>query len=146
MKILIIEDEPRAANQLQLLLKKANVSFELLGIIDSVEDSVIWFQENPAPELVFMDIQLADGLSFDIFTKVEISSPIIFTTAYDQYALQAFKVNSVDYLLKPIDPEELNKAFAKFSDKTIECNSVNAPSALPLIKSKVGIIFILLGF
>jgi len=116
MKILIIEDEPRAANQLQLLLKKSNVPFELLGIIDSVEESVIWFQENPAPELVFMDIQLADGLSFEIFNKTELKSPIIFTTAFDQYAIQAFKVNSIDYLLKPIQEEDLTFALSKFKN------------------------------
>ena len=114
MKILIIEDESRAASQLQRMLKACNFDFELLDIIDTVEDTVLWFQKNTAPDLVFMDIQLADGLSFEIFQKIEIEAPIIFTTAFDQYAIQAFKVNSVDYLLKPIQKEDLDTALDKF--------------------------------
>ncbi|MFS4468783.1 LytR/AlgR family response regulator transcription factor [Maribacter sp. 2210JD10-5] len=115
MKIVIIEDETRAANQLQSMLKACNFNYELLDIMDTVEDAVLWFQENTAPDLVFMDIQLADGLSFEIFQKVAIDAPIIFTTAFDQYAIQAFKVNSVDYLLKPIQKEDLNNALDKFT-------------------------------
>jgi len=121
MQILIIEDEPRAANQLQSKLKAVAFKYELLDIIDTVEDAVLWFQNNTAPDLVFMDIQLADGLSFEIFQKINVDAPIIFTTAFDQYAIQAFKVNSVDYLLKPIQQEELNGALHKFnksSEKT----------------------------
>ncbi|MEE9363561.1 MAG: LytTR family DNA-binding domain-containing protein [Cellulophaga sp.] len=114
MQILIIEDEPRAAGQLQRMLKACNFDYKLLDIIDTVEDAVRWFQEHTAPDLVFMDIQLADGLSFDIFQKIEVEAPIIFTTAFDQYAIQAFKVNSVDYLLKPIQKEDLNTALDKF--------------------------------
>lgn len=114
MQILIIEDEPRAANQLQRMLKTCNFDYELLCIIDTVEDAVLWFQENAMPNLVFMDIQLADGLSFEIFQNIEVAAPIIFTTAFDQYAIQAFKVNSVDYLLKPIQKEDLNTALDKF--------------------------------
>ncbi|WP_299436465.1 LytTR family DNA-binding domain-containing protein [uncultured Aquimarina sp.] len=114
MKILIIEDEPRAANQLQNLIHKSAVDFELLEVIDSVEDAVLWFRNNTTPDLVFMDIQLADGLSFEIFQKIEVVAPIIFTTAFDQYAIQAFKVNSIDYLLKPIQQNELNAALNKF--------------------------------
>lgn len=114
MKILIIEDEPRAANQLVSLLKACNFNYELLAIIDTVEDTVQWFQDNATPELIFMDIQLADGLSFEIFRKIEIEAPIIFTTAFDQYAIQAFKVNSIDYLLKPIQKSDLNRALDKF--------------------------------
>jgi len=114
MQLLIIEDEPRAANQLQNLLKSCDFDFELLDIIDSVEDAVLWFKANPAPQLVFMDIQLADGLSFEIFQKAEVDAPIIFTTAFDQYAIQAFKVNSVDYLLKPIQKEDLDLALQQF--------------------------------
>lgn len=115
MKVLIIEDENRAANQLQLMLKASNFDFELLDIIDTVEDAVLWFQENNAPDLVFMDIQLADGVSFEIFQKTNVEAPIIFTTAFDQYAIQAFKVNSIDYLLKPIQKDDLNNALNKFS-------------------------------
>lgn len=115
MHILIVEDEPRAASQLQNMLAKCNFEYKLLDILDTVEDTISWFQNNAAPDLVFMDIQLADGLSFEIFQKVEIDSPIIFTTAFDQYAIQAFKVNSVDYLLKPIQKEDLDAALNKFT-------------------------------
>ncbi|WP_299255221.1 LytTR family DNA-binding domain-containing protein [uncultured Aquimarina sp.] len=114
MQILIIEDEPRAANQLQNKLKAEKFDYQLLDIIDTVEDAVLWFKKNKLPDLVFMDIQLADGLSFEIFQKTEIDTPIIFTTAFDQYAIQAFKVNSIDYLLKPIQQEELSHALDKF--------------------------------
>ncbi len=114
MEILIIEDETRAANQLERMLKACNFDYELLGLIDTVEDTVLWFQKNTTPDLVFMDIQLADGLSFEIFQKIEVEAPIIFTTAFDQYAIQAFKVNSVDYLLKPIQKDDLNDALDKF--------------------------------
>ena len=114
MRILIIEDETRAASQLQRMLKACNFDYELLDIIDTVEDAVLWFQKNTTPDLVFMDIQLADGSSFEIFQKTAVEAPIIFTTAFDQYAIQAFKVNSVDYLLKPIQKEDLNSALDKF--------------------------------
>ena len=115
MHVLIIEDEARAANQLQNLLKACEFHYTLLGIIDTVEDAVIWFQQNKAPDLIFMDIQLADGLSFEIFQKVKIEAPIIFTTAFDQYAIQAFKVNSIDYLLKPIQKDDIQAAIYKFT-------------------------------
>lgn len=114
MQILIIEDEKRAASQLQRLLTASKFEYEVLDLLDTVEDAVSWFQQNQAPELVFMDIQLADGLSFEIFQKIEVEAPIIFTTAFDQYAIQAFKVNSVDYLLKPIQQEDLDNALSKF--------------------------------
>ncbi|MEO0527433.1 MAG: LytTR family DNA-binding domain-containing protein [Bacteroidota bacterium] len=118
MRILIIEDEPRAANQLQNMLKACGFNYQLLDIIDTIEDAVAWFQNHPLPELIFMDIQLADGLSFEIFQKIEVEAPIIFTTAFDRYALQAFKVNSVDYLLKPIQKEDLDAALEKFTKST----------------------------
>ncbi len=114
MQILIIEDEPRAAGQLQRMLKTCSFNFQLLEIIDTVEDAVRWFQEHTAPDLVFMDIQLADGLSFEIFQKTTVTAPIIFTTAFDQYAIRAFKVNSIDYLLKPIQKDDLSLALDKF--------------------------------
>lgn len=128
MKIVIIEDEPRAASQLQRMLKACNFDYELLDIIDTVEDAVVWFQKNSTPDLMFMDIQLADGLSFEIFQKIEVEAPIIFTTAFDQYAIQAFKVNSVDYLLKPIQKDDLNDAL----DKLMKSNKPTAidPSIL----------------
>jgi len=114
MKTLIIEDEYHAAKRLQSLLGKQNESIEILSVIDSVEDAIAWFSKEEHPDLVFMDIQLADGISFSIFREVEINAPIIFTTAYDQYSLKAFKVNSIDYLLKPIDEKELNQALNKY--------------------------------
>lgn len=115
MKVLIIEDEFHAVQYLSGLLKELIPDLEILATIDTVEEAVEWFQANPAPALVFMDIQLADGLSFDIFKHVEVSAPVIFTTAFDQYTLRAFKLNSIDYLLKPIEKEELEAALAKFT-------------------------------
>jgi len=114
MKTLIIEDEKPAAKRLSKLLATHSPDCEILEMIDSVEAAAKWLNLFPKPDLIFMDIQLADGLSFDVFSKVEVSSPVIFTTAFDQYTLRAFKVNSVDYLLKPIDPEELKLALEKF--------------------------------
>ncbi len=114
MKILLIEDEQPAAKRLASLLGEHCQEGSILGMLESVELAVKWLGDYPPPDLIFMDIQLADGLSFDIFKQVEVKSPIIFTTAFDQYTLAAFKVNSVDYLLKPIDPEELVLALQKF--------------------------------
>ncbi len=114
MKVLIVEDEKPAARRLEALLRQQDPSAEVLGQLSSVERAVAWFAQHPAPDLVFMDIQLSDGLSFSIFERVSVQSPVIFTTAYDQYAIQAFRVNSVDYLLKPIGPDELAQALDKF--------------------------------
>jgi DNA-binding LytR/AlgR family response regulator len=113
MKSLIIEDEKLAAERNQLLLKQYDASIEIAGIIDSIEESVIWLRENPAPDFILMDIQLADGSAFDIFKQVKITTPVIFTTAFDQYALEAFKVLSVDYLLKPVTIQALTQAIEK---------------------------------
>jgi DNA-binding LytR/AlgR family response regulator len=114
MKVLIVEDEPPAAKRLRQLLLEKRPAALVVGMQDGVENTVRWLRSNPTPDLLFFDIQLADGLSFDIFQQQPISAPVIFTTAYDQYTLQAFKLNSVDYLLKPIDPEELEQALQKF--------------------------------
>lgn len=114
MKVLIIEDEDPAAKRLQKLLKEIEPGINVVGQIVSVSSAVKWFGEHEQPDLLFSDIQLSDGLSFEIFKSVEVTCPVIFTTAYDQYAIDAFKVNSVDYLLKPIKREELEKAVAKF--------------------------------
>lgn len=114
MRIFIIEDEPQAAKLLKSLLLKQKSELVILGSADSIRSSVNWLQSNPTPDLIFMDIQLGDGLSFEIFNQVEVKTPIIFTTAYDEYALKAFKVNSIDYLLKPIDPNELKHSLKKF--------------------------------
>lgn len=118
MKVLIIEDESLAAEQLINLLNKYDENINVLDVIDSVKNAVKWFKTNEKPELVFMDIQLADGLSFDIFDKVQFSSPVIFITAYDKYAIRAFKVNSIDYLLKPLDFDELKTALDKFKSNS----------------------------
>lgn len=114
MKLLIIEDETAAAQNLRSIIKTIMEDAQILDVIDTVVDSVEWFKNNPAPDLVFMDIQLSDGESFKIFELVEVASPVIFTTAYDQYALKAFKVNSIDYLLKPIKEDEVRHALDKW--------------------------------
>ena len=123
MRILLIEDELPAARQLARLLREARPDGAILETLDSVESAVSWLRTFPPPDLIFMDIQIADGLSFDIFQQVEVAAPVIFTTAFDQYALQAFRVNAIDYLLKPIDPEELVAALHKVEQRR--------PAALP---------------
>jgi two-component system response regulator LytT len=112
MTTLIIEDEKPAARLLQRKVEKLGVQVQTM--LHSVEEAVEWFSANEHPDLIFLDIQLSDGLSFEIFEKVEIKSAVIFTTAYDEYALRAFKLNSIDYLLKPIDEDDLEVAVAKF--------------------------------
>ena len=114
MKTVIIEDEFVAAQTLQNTLRAIAPSTEVLAVLQSIEESVEWFSLNPPPDLVFMDIHLADGSCFVIFDKVTISCPVIFTTAYDEYALKAFEVNSIDYLLKPIGQKKLERALTKF--------------------------------
>ena len=115
MKILIIEDEELAVKKLQKTLASTAVDAEIVGTTDSIKSSVEWLQQNPPPDLILMDIELADGQSFEIFNLTEVKSPVIFTTSYDEYALKAFKVNSVDYLLKPVQKEELQAALNKFA-------------------------------
>jgi two-component system response regulator LytT len=114
MKVLIIEDEIPAANRLAKLLCDHDERIEIVHKLDSVESSVAWLSASPDVDLIFMDIQLADGLSFDIFEQVSIKTPVIFTTAFDQYTLKAFKVNSIDYLLKPVDEKELQRSLKKY--------------------------------
>lgn len=115
MRVLLVEDEPQAADRLARLIMRLSPGVEVLAILDSVARTVAWLKSHPAPDLVLLDIQLADGLSFAIFDQVRVPSPVIFTTAYDEYALKAFKVNSIDYLLKPIDEEELRTALDKLA-------------------------------
>jgi DNA-binding LytR/AlgR family response regulator len=117
MKVLIIEDEPLAAERLGNLVRELHAEIQLVATLDSVQRSVVWLSQNTV-DLIFMDIQLADGLSFEIFEKIEIKTPVIFTTAYNEYALKAFKVNSIDYILKPIDKEELTAAYKKYQTLT----------------------------
>ncbi|MBN1183605.1 MAG: response regulator transcription factor [Bacteroidales bacterium] len=122
MNCLIIEDEDAAAKRLNGLINKYDPSIEITGGIQSVEQAVKWLNTHPSPDLIFMDIQLADGLSFEIFEQTIVKTPVIFTTAYDEYALKAFKVNSVDYLLKPIDYNELSNAIDKFKGSNSTTN------------------------
>ncbi|MDT0647323.1 LytTR family DNA-binding domain-containing protein [Zunongwangia sp. F260] len=120
MQALIIEDEKPSARRLQRMLEKLKV--DVIATLHGVEEATEWFLQNEHPEIIFLDIQLSDGLSFEIFENVEIKSAIIFTTAYDEYALKAFKLNSVDYLLKPIDDEELAAAMQKFYQNSAAIN------------------------
>lgn len=113
LKVLIIEDEIPAQRLLKETLQEINVETEVVDCLNSIQSAVEWFQNNTHPEIVLLDIQLSDGLSFEIFKQVKVESMIIFTTAYDEYAMQAFKVNSLDYLLKPIEKDELQVAFEK---------------------------------
>jgi two-component system response regulator LytT len=115
MTTIIIEDEKPAARLLQRKLEKLNI--EVGVMLHSVEEAIDWFSKNEHPDLIFLDIQLSDGLSFEIFDKVTIKSAVIFTTAYDEYALRAFKLNSIDYLLKPIDEDDLEVAVLKFKER-----------------------------
>ncbi len=116
-KILIIEDEPLAVDKLREFILKFRSDYELLEDIDSVEYAIEWLQNNPEPDLIFVDIQLADGLSFDIFKQVKLKAPLIFVTAYDNYAIQAFKQNSIDYILKPFEYEDLRSALDRFEQR-----------------------------
>jgi DNA-binding LytR/AlgR family response regulator len=122
MNIIIIEDEKPAARLLERKIEK--LGYSITTLLHSVEESLLWFQNNSHPDLIFLDIQLSDGLSFEIFEKIDIKSAVIFTTAYDEYALRAFKLNSIDYLLKPIDEEELATAISKFANQ-FQVNSVS---------------------
>jgi len=123
MTTLIIEDEKPAARLLQRKLEKLNIAVETM--LHSVEESLHWFSNNDHPDLIFLDIQLSDGLSFEIFEKINIQSAIIFTTAYDEYALKAFKLNSIDYLLKPIDEDDLEVAVTKFKNRIPKIDAGN---------------------
>lgn len=116
MNVLIVEDEIPAANRLSKMLQQLDDDITVSHKADSIEAAVQYLTSSPTPDLIFMDIQLADGLSFDIFEQVQVKTPVIFTTAFDQYTLKAFKVNSIDYLLKPIDEKELEKALNKYYD------------------------------
>jgi DNA-binding LytR/AlgR family response regulator len=116
-RALIIEDEKLAAEHLQKLIGQCDRDIEVIDTLDSIKGAIGWFTENSPPDLVFMDIQLSDGLSFDIFNHIQMSCPVIFTTAYEEYALRAFKVNSIDYLLKPINLEDISYAIDQFESQ-----------------------------
>lgn len=114
LNLLIVEDEELAARKLNKMVLELEPNMCCLAITDSIAGTVSWLKENGLPDLILMDIELADGQSFEIFSRVDVRCPVIFTTAYDEFALKAFKVNSVDYLLKPVKPEELRTALEKF--------------------------------
>lgn len=114
-KALIIEDEKLAAEHLQRLISRVDLKIDIIKIISSVDEALLWFDNSPLPDLIFLDVQLSDGLSFEIFNHINITCPVIFTTAYEEYAIKAFKVNSIDYLLKPIGFDDLNNAINKFT-------------------------------
>ncbi len=125
MRVLILEDEDLSAKRVEKLLKGYNESWQVLDVLESISQTVDWFKNNAIPDLILMDIHLSDGLSFRLFEKIKIEIPVIFITAFDQYAIQAFKTNSIDYLLKPIDKVELYAAFDKFLDLRTKNTSPN---------------------
>ncbi len=135
MKVLIIEDEAPAFRRFQKILEEIDPSIEILEVIDSVNDSVKWIRNHSHPDVIFMDIQLSDGISFEIFEQVEIQSPVIFTTAFDEYMLRAFKVNSIDYLLKPIKKEDLMQSIQKYRQlKTVFSGDANMSELVKMIR------------
>lgn len=137
MDILIVEDEKIAADHLAKLLEKKEKTFRIIAKKDTIKQTVEYLQHQPPPHLIFMDVHLADGNCFEIFEQITVESPIIFTTAYDQYAMKAFKVNSLDYLLKPINPDELDRALSKFD--RLHPTSVPMPALLPgLLQQMIG--------
>ncbi|MBB1150764.1 MULTISPECIES: LytTR family DNA-binding domain-containing protein [unclassified Myroides] len=118
MKVLIVEDEERNANRLTRLLHQIEPDMEIQAVVESVQSCVRWLQTHASPDLIFMDIRLEDGLCFEIFEQIHITIPVIFTTSYDEYALKAFKVNSIDYIMKPVQEEDLQQALTKFKGLT----------------------------
>jgi DNA-binding LytR/AlgR family response regulator len=116
MKTLIVEDELPTRRLLRDMIQKIRPQWTISGCTGSVEETIDWLKENPQPDLIFMDIQLSDGSSFEIFEKIVVKSPVVFTTAYDEYAIQAFKVNSIDYLLKPVNKKKLEMAIEKYEN------------------------------
>ncbi len=138
MNVVIIEDELPAVKALEKALRETGHNINIVKTLDSVSSAVIWFQTNPSPDLVFLDIQLGDGLSFEIFERTKVSCPVIFTTAYDEYAIRAFKLNSIDYLLKPVNPAELAHSLNKFqaihSSCDLQCSTVDIQNILKSIQ------------
>jgi len=137
MRVLIVEDEPLAAAQLAAHLSALRPQSKILAVCDTVKSTVDWLKNNDPPDLAFFDIQLGDGLSFEVFEQVEYKNPVVFTTAFDQYAIRAFKVNSIDYLLKPIERGELEKALVKFDNLSLLKTSNVTPQVLEEIVSNL---------
>ncbi|ARK12885.1 LytR/AlgR family response regulator transcription factor [Fibrivirga algicola] len=134
MTVLIVEDEELAVRKLRKLIDAVEHTLQVQGVTGSIEESVSWLQQHPAPDLIFMDIELADGQSFEIFEQVEVRSRVIFTTSYDEYALQAFRVNSIDYLLKPIQKEDLQRSLKKLRDLTAQEPALSPTSGINIEK------------
>lgn len=137
MRILIVEDEELAVKKLQKTLAAVDDSAEVVGTTDSIQSTVEWLNSNPSPDLILMDIELADGQSFAIFNHTEVKSPVIFTTSYDEYALKAFKVNSIDYLLKPVQKEDLEAALKKFHALKRDPSVVSIDSIVKELQAKL---------
>jgi DNA-binding LytR/AlgR family response regulator len=135
MNIAIVEDELLAAEKLEKMIAKYNNNYHVVARLDSVEEAVAWLKSHDAPDLMFLDIQLTDGTSFDIFHKVTVQCPVIFTTAYDQYALEAFQLHSIDYLIKPISQEKLSGALDKLKDLK---SSLNDNSDIYMLLREIG--------
>jgi DNA-binding LytR/AlgR family response regulator len=127
MTVLIVEDEKLAADRLIQLLYKIDASIIVLDTVETVAETIGWLQTNPPPDLILLDIQLNDGISFEIFSAIKVLTPVIFTTAYDKYAIRAFKVNSIDYLLKPVDLEALTFAITKLRSLALPFAAPNSP-------------------
>lgn len=125
MKAVLIEDEISACKNFTFLLNQIDVSIEVVAVLDSVKSAIDYFKNNQKPDIIFMDVHLGDGIAFEIFEAIKITTPIIFTTAYDQYAIKAFKLNSVDYLLKPINKNELSNALVKFKETHINTYDIS---------------------
>ncbi|MFD1292386.1 LytR/AlgR family response regulator transcription factor [Lutibacter holmesii] len=139
MKVIIVEDEILASENLSYMLKEINSDIEILAVLDSVKSSIKYLEKGNNADLIFMDIHLADGTSFEIFEQVKIKTPLIFTTAYDQYAIKAFKLNSIDYILKPIDEEELENAINKYlelAEVSIPADNIQLENVLKLLNSE----------
>lgn len=134
MKVIIIEDEAPAFRRLQKILEEIVTEIEIIEVIDSVSESIKWIRNHDLPDLFFMDIQLSDGLSFEIFEQVKVTKPVIFTTAFDEYMLKAFKVNSIDYLLKPIKKEDLQQSLNKYQEIHHNFNDTDQSNLLGLIR------------
>lgn len=130
MRVVIIEDENLAARNLQTIIEGLGRNLRVVAVIDSIAETVEWFSYNREPDILFMDINLADGSAFEVFNRVKINCPVIFTTGYDAYALKAFKVNSVDYLLKPVEPNDVRKALEKLEFLSSHGNFNSAIQAL----------------
>src|SRR4029077_6601227 len=138
MKILIVEDEELAVKKIQKTLAGVEPDAEVVAVTDSILSTVNWLEENPAPDLILMDIELSDGQSFEIFNLADVKSPVIFTTSYDEFALKAFKVNSLDYLLKPVQKDELEAALKKFHKlKGSQQSDMNIDQLVKELQSKL---------